>query len=99
VDLKYLREGEPWVRFGVNPLSNEDDKRLFCQAPVKSTETVQVSDSHEDSLFLIESTIKIGVLQIHMDLVLKNQGIMKYMLNLGRNALQDLNIHVDPNSS
>ncbi len=26
----YRRDGELWVRFGVNPLPDEDGKRLFC---------------------------------------------------------------------
>lgn len=95
----YRRDGELWVRFGVNPLPDEEGKRLVCQAPVKRTEIIHVSDSCEDSLFMIEATLNVGTLQTPLDLVLKSQGNMKYMLHLGRNALQDLNIHVDPKSS
>ena len=93
------REGELWVRFSVDPFPDKEHLRVICQAPVKSTRVLQVSDNHEESFFVIESTIKIGDLHTRLDLVLKSQGSMKHVMHLGRNVLQDLNIQVDPNRS
>lgn len=95
----YRKEGELWVRFGVNPLPDNEHLRIICLAPVKSTRILQVSDTHEESLFVIESTIKIGNLHTRLDLVLKSQGSMKHVMHVGRNVLQALNIQVDPKNS
>lgn len=95
----YRRDGELWVRFGVNPLSQREDVRIVCQAPVKNTRNVNISENLEETLFVIESSVKLGGLQTQLDLVLKNQSDMKFIMHLGRNALQNLNVQVDPNSS
>ena len=95
----YRKEGELWVRFGVNPFPDKEHMRVICLAPVNSTRVLQVSDTHEESFFVIESTIKIGALHTRLDLVLKSQGSMKHVMHLGRNILQALNIQVDPKNS
>ena len=95
----YRRGGELWVRFGVNPFAQREDVRFVCQAPVKSTKNVNLAENQEETLFVIESTAKMGEMQTTLDLVLKNQSDMKFVMHLGRSALQDMNVHVDPNSS
>ncbi len=95
----YRRDGELWVRFGVNPLPGREDIRLVCQAPVKNTRTVTVSDNHEETFFVIESLVQIGGHQCKAEIVLKTHGTMKFMMHLGRNALQDLNLIVAPQCS
>lgn len=95
----YRREGELWVRFSVEPFPDDENLRVICLAPVKSTRVLKVSDTHEESFFVIESTVKIGNLHTRLDLVLKSQGSIKHVMHLGRNVLQYLNIHVDPKDS
>ena len=93
------RDNNLWVRFCVNFLAEDEQARVVCQAPVKRVETIQSSENHNESVFVIEATINIGNLQTQQDIVLKNQNGKKYIMHLGRSALQDLNILIDPNSS
>lgn len=95
----YRRDNELWVRFCLNPFGDEECSRVVCQAPVKTTKTIQASENHNEPFFVIETLIKIGGLQTHQDIVLKNQKDKEYMMHLGRNVLQALNIQVDPNCS
>lgn len=95
----YRRDNDLWVRFCVDPIMNKESQRVVCQASVKSTDTLQSTEQHNESFFVIEGTIKIGNLQTQQNIVLKNQRGKQYMLQVGRNALKDLNIHVNPNSS
>lgn len=93
------RDNDLWVRFCVNFLAGEEQTRVVCQAPVKRTETIQSSENHNESLFVIEATITLGNLQTQQDIVIKNQNGKKHIMHLGRKVLQDLNIQVDPKSS
>ena len=95
----YRRDNDLWVRFCVDPIMNKECSRVVCQVPVKSTEALQSPEQHNESFFVIEATIKIGNLQTRQNIVLKNQRDKQYMLQVGRNALKDLNIHVNPNCS
>lgn len=95
----YRRDNELWVRFCVNPLVEEKGFRVVCQAPVKSTQVLETSDNQNESLFVIETDIEIGGLRTRQDIILKAQQGKKYMMHLGRSALQSLNIMIDPNSS
>lgn len=95
----YRRDNDLWVRFSVNTLVGEECSRVVCQAPVKSTEIHYGSGNQNESFFVIEATIQIGKLQTQQDLVLKKQNGNQYIMRLGRNALQDLNLQVDPCSS
>lgn len=95
----YRREGELWVRFCIDPLPEKEGFRFVCQAPVKSTKAVVSTENHEESFFLIETTVKLGGLRTSLDLVLKTQGSVKCSIQLGRNVLQDLNLQVDPSNS
>ena len=95
----YRREGELWVRFSLEPFPDNEHLRVICLAPVKDTVIIQVSDNHEESFFVIESTIKIGDLGTRLDFVLNSNGNMKHVMHLGRNVLKDLNIQVDPKNS
>ncbi len=95
----YRRENDLWVRFCINPLTDKECTRVVCQAPVKRTEILQSTENHDESFFVIEATIKIGKLHTQQDIVLKYESGKQHAMRLGRNALQALNIKVDPNRS
>ena len=93
------RDNDLWVRFCVNFSAGDKQSRVVCQAPVKRTEALQSTENPNESFFVIEATINVGNLQTPQDIILKKQNDKKYSMHLGRNALQDLNVLVDPNCS
>ena len=95
----YRRDNDLWVRFCVNTLVGEECSSAICQAPVKSTEIHYSTGNQNESFFVIEATIKIGGMQTKQDIVLKKQNGNQFIMRLGRKALQDLNLQVDPGSS
>ena len=97
----YQQNGDLWVRFGVTPLPERDDIRIVSQAPVKKHQTFPVSECHEETLFVIESPVKIGQKQTVTELVLQRQksAAASVNLRLGRNALKGLDLLVNPQKS
>lgn len=94
----YRREGELWVRFSIDPLPENESLRFVCQTPVKSSKTF-ADENHQEAFFVIETTVKLGGLYARLDLVLKTQGSVNGLMQLGRDVLRDLNLQVDPGSA
>lgn len=92
----YRHDGDLWVRFGFNPLPEKDDIRIVSQAPVKEHMTLSTADYHEESLFVIKTTVTLGEKSIVTDVVLNRAQNEPYAFHLGRNALRDFGFLVDP---
>lgn len=95
----YRRDGELWVRFGVNPLPQRDEIRIVCQAPVISQQTIPVSEWKKETLFVIESSVRLGQSEVTTELVLNRRQDDSFSLQLGRNALKGLELLVDARQS
>ena len=93
----FRREGKLWVRFGITPLPQREEIKLVCQAAVKEQRTLLDVREDQEALPVIEAVVQIGQHQLTTDLLLNHHGIEAFTLHLGRNALQELDLLVDPN--
>lgn len=92
-------QGELWVRFGVQPSSENPDVRMISFAPVKDQRLIKDSEGHDEVCFIVETSIALGTLQKTIELTLSENDAMRFKMILGRTALQKLNLVVDPNAS
>ena len=93
----FRQRGDLWVRFGVKPLPQKDEVRVISQAPVKTRIPIQTAEFHEETLFVIESTVTLGGKSHVADIVLARGQNEPCSFQLGRKALKDFGLLVDAN--
>ena len=94
----FERKGGSWVRFGIHPNQGENDTVIHCEAPVKDRRTVRDSGGHEESRYVIETSIKVGNQTQLAEVTLTDRDLMKFRVLLGRTAIRK-NYLVDPGRS
>lgn len=92
----FWQAGQEFVRFGVHPLPRRNSISRICQAPVKESRLVTDSGGHREERYVIEARILLGVLDLTTELTLTNRDTMKFRMLLGRSALQQMGVLVDP---
>jgi len=98
--VEYFRRGGVlWARFGVTPLPQSEDIRLVCLAAVKDQRTSHDATGAHDLLPVIESLVQAGQHQFPTELLLVPNGEENFTLHLGRKALQNTQLLVDPKRS
>lgn len=95
----YTEGGREFVRFGVHPLPRRNRIERICRAPVKECRLVTDSGGHREERYVIETLIGLGELRARIELTLTNRDTMKFRMLLGRSALQQLGLLVDPGRS
>jgi hypothetical protein len=92
-------QGRLLVRFGICPLPERTDLRVVGFAPVKDQRSVTDFDGDDNVYFIIKTSIYLGGVHRSIELILVTQEALKYKMVLGRSALQDLDLRVDPSDS
>jgi hypothetical protein len=95
----YREAGNDYVRFGVHPLLRRENLIRICCAPVRDRRQVADSGGHREERYVIETLIQIGELARSVEMTLTNRDSMKFRMLLGRSALQELGVVVDPSCS
>jgi len=87
------------VRFGIHPLQRRRDTELFCTADVVDERMVRDSGGHAEKRLVIRSTLHLGDRQWPIEITLTNREDMLFRLLLGRSALAEGGMLVDPGRS
>ena len=90
-------KNKPKVRFGINPIEDNDDFTVYCSSDVVDIRDVTSSNGIKELRYVIKSQIMIGDVLKEIELTLSNRSSMSYKMILGRSALND--IVVNPNVS
>ena len=90
--------GQPWVKFDVHPLQDNDELSHTCTCPVIDFRWITSSTGHRQKRYIIRSRIQIGEFITLIDISLANRDEMGFRFLLGRNAMKG-QLLVDPSHS
>ncbi|NOI56849.1 ATP-dependent zinc protease [Vibrio coralliilyticus] len=91
----FHKDAELWVRFWIHPLQRDNSQEVVCEAKVIDQRVVRDSGGHEETRYVIESTIRLGQQSWKAELTLTNRENMAFRMLLGRTAMHHRML-VDP---
>jgi hypothetical protein len=95
----YTECKETMVRFGIHPLQRQTDLEIFCTAKVIDERVVRDSGGHPERRLVIRTPIRLGDQEWPIEVTLTNREDMLFRLLLGRSALTDAGLCVNPKAS
>jgi len=88
-DMEFLdREGVAWVRFAVHPIQRNDEKVVWCEAPVHDRRLVRSSNGEVSVRNVIRTELRIFGRTWPIDLTLNNRDAMGFRMLIGREAVR-----------
>jgi hypothetical protein len=87
--------GRSRVRFALHPLQKRNDVIVECEADVLDRRNVIDSGGHNELRYVIRTPIRIGAVELPIELTLTDRDSMKFRMLLGRSALQERFV-IDP---
>lgn len=84
----YKKNKEDWVRFYVQPITENRSISIECEAKVISTRIVKSSSGIPEKRFVISSPITMDNETWDIELTLTNRDTMEFKMLLGRQAMQ-----------
>ena len=85
-------EARPKVRFGINPIEDNNQFAIYCSANVSDVRMITSSNGISELRYVIETDIVIGDVKKKIEITLTNRENMKYKMILGRSALDGFTI-------
>lgn len=95
----FVRNKTDHVRFWLHPLQNKRQIELECEAPVIQKRTVKNSGGQREERYVIESTVCIGKHTWAIEMTLTSREDMMFRMLLGRTAIRDGKLKIDPAAS
>lgn len=92
---EYDVEGQKWVKFTAQPLQDDEQTQIACNAKVKKMKYVTSSSGQKELRYFIETTLQVGNLSWPVEITLTRRTTMKFRMLLGRTAMEN-RIVVDP---
>lgn len=93
--IPFEKDGEPWVKFNVNPIQGNGKAIIHCEAKVIDKRIVKSSSGSKEQRFVIATSIELADTSWEIELTLTNRDSMGYRMLLGREAMSG-RILVDP---
>ena len=94
---RFERDGNPWVEFMIPVHNQPTDIRLA--APIIDEREIKNTGGLPERRLIIRTTLLLGRHRWHIDVSLANREKMEFDLILGRTAIRNRNILVDPGHS
>jgi hypothetical protein len=94
----YREDGQPKVRFGIQPLQRKKKIVLWCTADIMDRRMVTDSGGHREMRYVIRTPIQIGDHSWPIEITLTKRDTMKFRMLLGRTAIRNRYV-VDPDNS
>jgi hypothetical protein len=91
--------GRPQVRFWLHPLRRRTDLEIICVADVIDCRTVSDSGGHREKRFVIRTPVRLNGREWPIEITLTNREDMVFRVLLGRRAIVDGGLVVDPSAS
>lgn len=92
---EYEIDGEKWVKFITQPLQEDEETQVVCNAKVKKKKHVTSSGGQKELRYFIETTLHAGKYSWPIEITLTSRATMKFRMLLGRTAMENC-IVVDP---
>lgn len=91
----FVKEGENWVKFDINPIQNNLKTVIHCEAKLIDKRIVKSSSGFREQRYVIQTQLKIGDDVWTIEMTLTNRDSMGFRMLLGREAMSG-RILVDP---
>lgn len=98
VENFYIEDIE-YVKFDVHPLQKNKKIVRSCLARVIDRRMVSDSSGRKEKRFVIKSNLQIGKVKIRIEFTLANRDTMAFRMLLGRDAIKQAKMLVDPSKS
>ncbi|RYJ42455.1 30S ribosomal protein S6--L-glutamate ligase [Flavobacterium beibuense] len=91
----FIKDGDNWVRFDINPIQNNTKTVIHCEAPLVDKRIVKSSSGYREKRYVIKANIQVGDSNWEVEVTLTNRDSMGFRMLLGREAMSG-RILVDP---
>ena len=91
--------GTEFVRFWLHPLRTKKDIELVCVAPITQKRIIKDSGGHAEERFMIKTAVSVGGRQWNIELTLTSREDMMFRMLLGRSAITNGKLTIDPAAS
>ena len=91
----FIKEGEHWVKFDINPIQNNAKAVIHCEAPLVDKRVVKSSSGYREQRYVIKTKLEIGTKTWDIEVTLTNRDSMGFRMLLGREAMSG-RVLVDP---
>jgi hypothetical protein len=86
---RFVRDGDPWVRFGVHPRQGDTDYEVHCEAPIHDERVVTDSGGHREMRPVILTDVVLGEAVRTVEMTLTDRDSMLFRMLIGRTAMRD----------
>ena len=91
----FIKEGESWVKFDINPIQNNVKTIIHCESKLVDKRIVKSSSGFREQRYVIGSELEIGGKKWAIEITLTNRDSMGFRMLLGREAMSG-RVLVDP---
>lgn len=91
----FIKEGQNWVKFDINPIQNNVKTIIHCEAPLVDKRVVKSSSGFREQRYVIQTALEIGNSTWIIEMTLTNRDSMGFRMLLGREAMSG-RVLVDP---
>ncbi|TDD97091.1 30S ribosomal protein S6--L-glutamate ligase [Flavobacterium cellulosilyticum] len=91
----FIKDGNNWVKFDINPIQNNVKTVIHCEAPLIDKRIVKSSSGFREQRYVIQTLLDIGQAKWAIEMTLTNRDSMGFRMLLGREAMSG-KVLVDP---
>jgi len=91
----FIKDGQNWVKFDINPIQNNIKTIIPCEALLVDKRVVKSSSGFREQRFVIQTPLEIGNSNWLIEMTLTNRDSMGFRMLLGREAMSG-RVLVDP---
>ncbi|WP_291104437.1 MULTISPECIES: 30S ribosomal protein S6--L-glutamate ligase [unclassified Flavobacterium] len=91
----FIKDGQNWVKFDINPIQNNVKTIIHCETPLVDKRVVKSSSGFREQRYVIQTSLDIGNSKWLIEMTLTNRDSMGFRMLLGREAMSG-RVLVDP---
>ena len=91
----FIKDGQNWVKFDINPIQKNIKTVVHCEAPLVNKRVVKSSSGFREQRYVIQTSLEIGDSKWVIEMTLTNRDSMGFRMLLGREAMSG-RVLVDP---
>ena len=85
----FIKDGQEWVKFEINPIQDNRSIILTCEERVTGRRLIKNTSGISEERLVITSLMKLGQHEFKVELTLANRDAMEFRMLLGRDAFMD----------
>lgn len=95
----FKKNRKDFVKFGVHPFQGDLETTYECEAELVDTRVITSSNGEREERHVILTPLVFGSVTIEAELTLTARHNMRFRMLLGREAMQKMNVRVNPSKS